>query len=609
MENNILIKLLLLKGNIENENEKENDRLFFSIWRNKYLRDKITKEIKIYLNAHRLIRFKNCEQLNQYEYKDSLSKVIIEDPSTPLLNIPLNITELEFDPKSEHIATIKTNLPNHIEKLYFNYNYSYYSTSNFLNSLTSLKELRLGGFQNVIKIPESVTNLHLGYSLYGNLKTSPSPPPPLNFIPQSVTILNTGELSTPIDKNGNSFLPKNLKELTFGKAYNHPIKLRQLPTSLTKLTLFSGNCQNQILPKLGSNTSITSLTFGNKFINKKTQFKVGDLPQNLTFLDLGHMFNMKLVKDVLPSSLITLKLSKNYDHSLSGEVLPKSLKTLHLGQKFNQQILSNDLPSQLEEITLSWLFCHSISNFPNSIKTLIMEDHFKGPLEKLPSSLTKLSIKTGYYSSIKPNIIPSTVKDLLISSYQNNLLPNTIPSSCINLSIPFGSFDFEITNNNNNNSTTTTIFPNSIKYLNFGTWSNKLIPPNILPTSLTTLILGSYYNQPLNGILKPLHSLKTIEFGNSFDQPLKADDDDEIEFPNNITSIKFGYSFNKTIKPNSFPNSLKILKFDIKFSNGDKEFEENSIPSSVESIVFKNLSFNPINLPKSLTSLNNKFLL
>ncbi|KAN0034291.1 hypothetical protein ACTFIV_000788 [Dictyostelium citrinum] len=607
MGNSILIKLLLKRNN-EKENEKENDKLFFSIWRNRYIRNKITKEIKIYFNAHRMIRFKNCEQLNQYEYKDILRRVIIEDPSAPLSNIPLNITELEFDPKLE-FPFIKTNLPtNNIEKLYFNYNYSYSIPYNFFDSLTTLKELRLGGLQNVngFRISESITNLHMGYSINGKLKI------PQNFIPQSVTILNTGELNIPLD---NSILPKNLKDLTFGKAYSYPIKLEQLPTSLTKLTLFCGNDgKNQILPKLGSNTSITSLTFGNKFTNKKTQFKTGDLPQNLTSLNLGHMFNMKLVKDVLPNSLITLKLSKNYNHSLSGEVLPRGLKILHLGQQFNQPICNDDLPNQLEEVTLSWYFCHSLLNFPNSIKTLIMEDHFKGPLEKLPSSLTKLNIKCGYYSSIKPNIIPSTVKDLSISSYQNTLSTNSIPPSCINLTISFGSFDFEINDSQSNIDsslsiiTTPSFFPNSIKYLNFGVWSNKLIPSNILPTSLTTLVLGSYYNQPLNGILKSLHSLKNLEFGNSFNQPLKSNDY-EIEFPNNIKSIKFGCSFNQTIKPNSFPNSLKHLRFGFEFSNGDKEFDENSIPSSIESIIFNNMSFNPINLPKSLTSLNNKFLL
>ncbi|KAK5576084.1 hypothetical protein RB653_007222 [Dictyostelium firmibasis] len=604
MKNYNLIKLLI-KGDNEKENEIENkidnEILFFSIWRNKYLRDKITKEIKIYLNANRLVRFKDCEQLNQYEYKDSLSKVIIENPSTPTINIPLNITELEFDPKSDY-AIIKSTLPSHIEKLYLNYNYSYVIPTNFFNSSTSLKELRLGGLQYItdFKIPESVTNLNLGYLVYGNLKLPP------NFIPQSVTILNTGELSQALH-NSLTPLPKNLKELTFGKVYNNIIKSDHLATSLTKLT-FGGN-YDRVLPKLGSNTSITSLTFGGKFTNEKYQFNVGDLPQNLTYLDLGHMFNMPLVKNVLPNSLKTLKLSKNYDHSLFGEILPRCLKTLHLGQKFNKQINEGDLPNQLEEITLSWNFCHSISNFPNSITTFIMEDYFKGPLEKLPSSLTKLNVKTGYYSSLKPNIIPSSVQDLMISSYQIAFSPNIIPSSCIRLSICFGSFEFQ-SNNSSTELDSIPIFPNSIQYLNFGRWSNKLLPSNILPTSLTTLIFGSDYNQPLNAILKPLHSLKIIEFGNSFNQPIKNDDDnnENTEFPQNITSIKFGYSFNQTIKPNSFPNLLKHLGFGVKFSNGDKDFQENSIPPLVESIVFKNLLFNPTNLPKSLISLNNKFL-
>ena len=81
---------------------------------------------------------------------------------------------------------------------------------------------------------------------------------------------------------------------------------------------------------------------------------------------------------------------------------------------------------------------------------------------------------------------------------------------------------------------------------------------NTLPSTLTHLKFGYYFNQNIENILPP--NLKQLTFGYTFNQPVKN------LLPNGLTHLTFGTMFNQDIH-NGLPSSLKFLMFELEFHN------------------------------------------
>lgn len=108
------------------------------------------------------------------------------------------------------------------------------------------------------------------------------------------------------------------------------------------------------------------------------------------------------------------------------------------------------------------------------------------------------------------------------------------------------------------------LFPNSLKKLEFGPGFNnngKHFDPNIFPANLEELDLGGYYGVIAPGVL-----------------------------PANLKKLKFGYRFNNHPRPEIsnpltaevIPRGLTHLEFDQSFNNGDKQFNSNVLPKTLE---------------------------
>ncbi|GAM18509.1 hypothetical protein SAMD00019534_016840, partial [Acytostelium subglobosum LB1] len=97
--------------------------------------------------------------------------------------------------------------------------------------------------------------------------------------------------------------------------------------------------------------------------------------------------------------------------------------------------------------------------------------------------------------------------------------------------------------------------PDSITSLFFTYGPNAPITsPDILPKSLTSLILGNSFNQVLHPGTLP-QSLLTLELGDEYNQPLGHG-----TLPNSLYSLIIRYSFSQTIECGVLPESLKLLK-------------------------------------------------
>ena len=96
-------------------------------------------------------------------------------------------------------------------------------------------------------------------------------------------------------------------------------------------------------------------------------------------------------------------------------------------------------------------------------------------------------------------------------------------------------------------------FPKELKYLTFGNDFNQQVGDN-LPNSVTHLIFGACFNQPIDNFPQ---NLTHLTFDLRFDQPIN-------NLPSSITHLIFGACFNQKI--DNLPGNLIYLKFGQSFS-------------------------------------------
>ncbi|GAM26114.1 hypothetical protein SAMD00019534_092890 [Acytostelium subglobosum LB1] len=146
-------------------------------------------------------------------------------------------------------------------------------------------------------------------------------------------------------------LPPKITELTFCHQYSRPIPTSDLlPASLTSITF--GKCfdssLNGVLPP-----SLVTLVFTPASIFNK-EFNVGSLPNTLTTLKFGYLYNQPFKSNVLPDSLLYLIFGEDslFNKPIFPDILPQSLVTLSLGSGYLHEINARKLPRSLRSLSL-----------------------------------------------------------------------------------------------------------------------------------------------------------------------------------------------------------------------------------------------------------------
>ena len=157
--------------------------------------------------------------------------------------------------------------------------------------------------------------------------------------------------------------------------FTYPITI---PFNLTKLEIDTVK-----LNKINDNTfifpsTLTSLIFSCLNINIKNFFfslqnlkelhlnwfnqiiPLNYLPNYLTKLHLGGIFDQKLEKGVLPNSLLYLNFGHNYNQELEIGILPNNLQILVFGSNFKQILKENVLPLSLQSLLFEGPYFHSL---------------------------------------------------------------------------------------------------------------------------------------------------------------------------------------------------------------------------------------------------------
>lgn len=229
---------------------------------------------------------------------------------------------------------------------------------------------------------------------------------------------------------------------------------------------------------------------------------------------------------------------------------------------------------------------HHLPSFPNYTH-LIFEEYFTSPPSfpstlidlkflapstvdvTLPESLLSLSIKfkeANQWFETFLKTLPSSLTFLSLQSLANfsqKYQISILPPKLTNLQINSPSITLDFSNP----------LPSSLKTLYTHNWPQSAVT---FPPSLSTLILGSNYNSPLDYLPT---SLKYLELGTQFDQPIN-------NLPHSLTRLKLGFYFNQPI--NSLPDSLSHLHIKSTFFNQPLE----CLPSSLISLIIESKTFN-----------------
>lgn len=220
-------------------------------------------------------------------------------------------------------------------------------------------------------------------------------------------------------------MPLHIKRLVLNGNFCRSENFR-IPSTVTHLVLY----RNFILPIYQNiPTSVTHLEFGSNF-NKDL---CGCIPSSVIHLRFGDNFNQpirdytsemnshfSIMHSIIPPSVINLEFRRDFNQPIHG-CIPSSVKYLQFGEKFNQPI-HGCIPSSVTYLKFSTDFKQPI-DIPSSVtKLCLFEDYDKLDFDKLPTSITHLTL-TGNHTITN---IPSSIVELVVRSFNSVYCSRTI---------------------------------------------------------------------------------------------------------------------------------------------------------------------------------------
>ncbi|KAF2071479.1 hypothetical protein CYY_007195 [Polysphondylium violaceum] len=456
------------------------DDLFFSIWRNKYLRKKIAP-----LSYTQYVIIKNITVLDKkYEYLSLLNHYHVP--------VVYHIRDLD------HLCIYTSHKHNYL------ITHVIVSASFYKNHLHLLQQQQSPATPILfgISISESDSDskiigkeLPLSIQYYSNTRLKPLTK---DDIPRSVTSLFLGTSNIEL-----GVIPEGVKTLVIDKQGEQIFKFENLPRSLTSLYFFSNTYSNgekvdfDLLPP-------NLLSFNLNILDDLDC--TGNLPKSLTCLSHNPKIipdglvrlNMKSITHlsdyIFPKSLTYLKYNYILFDSQSSKIsFPPNLKTLLLDSCPNSILNQDNCPSGI----LSYSNINYFENFevpyipPTATKVYLKFLNEIKELPIIPTSVTHLEIVSkfakvvpnGYFSNnitklafhsdqdLYPGLIPSSVTKLTLT-YAKPIQAHVIPSSVKKLSLKGPKVSIEL--------------PNSITSLSFEN-QNQVYSDIVIPNSVTKL--------------------------------------------------------------------------------------------------------------------------
>lgn len=247
------------------------------------------------------------------------------------------------------------------------------------------------------------------------------------------------------------------------------------------------------------------------------------------------------------ASNVNIGINFDFPDNPIEEIIYMRLSLISNGDKFQKQSFNN-LPEKLHTLKFNSVDveCYKLDNLPSGLKNLYLPNPYCYELDNLPLGLEDLSLYVDNNHTQSLSYLPESLKELKISSQESN-----------------GQININYDN-----------LPNGLeKLFLYGSINREL---NNLPRNLKTLHLSQRYNTIIHNL------------------------------PDGIEELKISLGYNYLRENFSSINTIKLKKLIIghvykKYLLTTSSFDLNSIPNSVEEIVFGDTFNQPLTyLPKEV---------
>lgn len=379
----------------------------------------------------------------------------------------------------------------------------------------------------------------------------------------------THSFNQPVDH-----LPPSLQILKLKDDFNQ--RIDHLPDGLLVLRFdgFASCAFNQPIDHLPS--SLDTLKLGSNFDQP-----IDHLPEGLSILlIMSHKFDYPV--DHLPPGLMKLHLFDYGDFSRSLDYLPPRLEELVVGSCFSGSL--DHLPVTLQRLTLncgnipldhlplsllelSCLGCfdiHHLLHLPPHLQRFSFwpmkksnpdNDDEKAKtqlIQRLPTGIESMVVTSDFFESIAKQMIRSRSSVSLPASLRSLNLDGdndlVISKDILPLGLSVLTFEEHIVD------LTIESLPPSLTHLYLNSDFNSSLPP--LPSTLMVLVLGHYFDQPLEEKMFPDDSqLVVLIFGDYFSMPL----DHLSRWVPHLKKLQLGKCFDRPL--DSLPHGLSEVIF------------------------------------------------
>ncbi|KAN0012023.1 hypothetical protein ACTFIU_000244 [Dictyostelium citrinum] len=368
-------------NNNNNFNYLNNEKLFFKVWRNKFIRFRIFHQIKKH-SINRIKVFQDCSELIGLENSYYIKKCkFLKNTPIPIGTIPHSVRTLKLsNVYSYPLAT--GSLPPKIKSIYVGQFFNFKIEPGVIPP--TCETLRLGYHfnQSFEFIPKSVTSIE-----YGGIFNKPE------TIPSTVTKLKLFNFFNRMDLTVND-IPKSIQTLIIDGCFNINLLVGFIPSSVTKLVLGPKYFQPQLIP--------------------------GFIPSSVRKLTISFCsFETRIEKNVIPSSVRKLKIMDQFNgeyiaSNLCYDSIPFGVETLEFSDFKNKRYIKLD---------------HRL--IPLSVQKLIIKDKQINLSTLKYNSKLKLFFKKYYYETWTVVFLIQSTSLLFLSIFPscflNNYISITIP--------------------------------------------------------------------------------------------------------------------------------------------------------------------------------------
>ncbi|KAM9965389.1 hypothetical protein ACTFIW_005205 [Dictyostelium discoideum] len=440
-------------------------KLFKKVWGNIFIREQILFHLRIYNNHNHSFDIK-INNISTYKYRNYFN----------------NVKLLSFNGFYDQRNSNCYSMPQNVEKIEMDCSFIILVDHWIPDTCKSIKFLHF--------------NQQLTRSIIGN----------------SLTSIDFGnDFNQPLsDTNGEPWLPKTLKYLTFGKLFQHSIHRDEIPPSLTSLILdpkYQGVIQYGSIPK-----SVTTLHYS---FDSKGDAKLDStlIPGGTTSLEFGLFFDQTIKKGMIPHNVTSLKFRFG-DCLIKPNSLPISIKTLHLRsdqiflQKVFPQAITNlsantfsdikTLPKTIQKLKImdysppSQLDNHSFYFLKNLTSLNFDAKHVDLTNVKFPNTITSLALTVSDHFELNDCLLPNNLKKLKLFKFNQPLNVGDLPSSIEVLKLL--SYEQPIQKD---------ILPSSLTSLGVSDFFNSIIDRDALPPNLKSFYFTGYRRKELPDLIWP----------------------------------------------------------------------------------------------------------